>query len=130
MAAERKCRSAITLDAVNENSAWRYCHKAFLWELLPDNEMTLAAWGRCFGVSPRNAFALLSHIGEDLPGAIQIVPPENLDDIRKRGGVTGLSTAMPDHAFRLLVKAPGATQFTETGGKFSLAGAQPKNYTV
>jgi len=100
--------------------------RPFLWGLLPDNEMTLATWGRRFGVSPRNAFALLSHIGEDLQGAIQIVSPDNLDEIRKREGVTRLSTAMLDQAFRLLIKDPGATQFTETGGSFSLAGAQPK----
>lgn len=100
--------------------------RPFLWGLLPDNEMTLATWGRRFGVSPRNAFALLAHIGEDLQGAIQIVSPQNIDEIRKREGVTRLSTAMLDHAFRLLIRDPGATQFTETGGQFSLAGAQPK----
>ncbi len=100
--------------------------RPFLWGLLPDNEITLAAWGRRFGVSPRNAFALLAHIGEDLQGAIQIVSPENIDEMRNREGVTRLSTAILEHAFRQLTKDPGATQFTETGGQFSLAGAQPK----
>lgn len=100
--------------------------RPFLWGLLPDNELTLAAWGRRFGVSPRNAFALLSHIGEDLQGAIQIVPPATINDLRKREGVTRLSAAQLDNAFGLLTRDPGATQFTETGGQFSLAGAQPK----
>ncbi len=35
---------------------------AFLWGLLPDNELILEGWARRFGVSARNAFALLSHV--------------------------------------------------------------------
>ncbi|MEL7049115.1 MAG: HipA N-terminal domain-containing protein, partial [Pseudomonadota bacterium] len=100
--------------------------KPFLWGLLPDNEATLAAWGRRFGVSPRNAFALLKHVGEDLQGAIQIVPPENISHIRKREGITRLSSKTLNDAFQVLIRNPGATQFTEQGGQFSLAGAQPK----
>jgi serine/threonine-protein kinase HipA len=41
---------------------------AFLWGLLPDNSTVLDSWGRQFQVSPRNAFALLSHVGEDCAG--------------------------------------------------------------
>ncbi|MFV0298530.1 MAG: type II toxin-antitoxin system HipA family toxin [Hyphomicrobiaceae bacterium] len=100
--------------------------KPFLWGLLPDNEATLAAWGRRFGVSPRNAFALLGHIGEDLQGAVQLVPPEGLEILRKREGVTRLSPEALETAFRALMRDPGATQFSEEGGQFSLAGAQPK----
>src|SRR5690242_11828867 len=33
----------------------------FLWGLLPDNEEVLRRWGREFGVSARNCFALLTH---------------------------------------------------------------------
>lgn len=98
----------------------------FLWGLLPDNEATLASWGRRFGVSPRNAFALLTHIGEDLQGAIQLVPPEGLEALRSREGVTRLSRETLENALRNLMRDPGATQFTEHGGQFSLAGAQPK----
>ena len=45
----------------------------WLWGLLPDNEAFLARWGQRFHVSPRNAFALLAAVGEDCPGAIQLV---------------------------------------------------------
>ena len=45
----------------------------WLWGLLPDNEVILDRWGKRFHVSPRNAFALLAEIGEDCPGAIQLV---------------------------------------------------------
>lgn len=48
-----------------------------------DNDETLSQWGKRFGVSPRNPFALLSHTGEDLQGAIQIAPGK-VDDLEKR----------------------------------------------
>ena len=100
--------------------------RPFMWGLLPDSEVTLAAWGRRFGVSPRNPFGLLSHIGEDLQGAIQMVPPERVDSLRKREGVTRLSAKALADGFAELIRHPGATQFSEQGGQFSLAGAQPK----
>jgi serine/threonine-protein kinase HipA len=56
--------------------------EAFLWNLLPDNELVLARWAAKFQVSPRNVFALLSHVGEDCAGAVQFVTPERLDAIR------------------------------------------------
>ena len=51
------------------------------WRLLPDNEAILARWGRRFHVSPRNAFALLGAVGEDCPGAVQLVRPDRVDEI-------------------------------------------------
>ena len=98
----------------------------FLWGLLPDNDETLSQWGKRFGVSPRNPFALLSYIGEDLQGAIQIVPPDKIDDLKKREGVTLLTTEALARSFAELLRNPGATQFTPGGGQFSLAGAQRK----
>jgi serine/threonine-protein kinase HipA len=47
---------------------------AFLAGPLPDSEPTLERWGRLFGVSPRNPFALLAHVGMDAAGAVQILP--------------------------------------------------------
>jgi serine/threonine-protein kinase HipA len=40
----------------------------FLWGLLPDNPQTLEEWGRRFQVSPRNAFRIIRHVGEDCAG--------------------------------------------------------------
>lgn len=48
----------------------------FLWGLLPDNASILQSWGRRFQVSPRNAFALMTHVGEDCAGAVQFLRPE------------------------------------------------------
>ena len=48
----------------------------FLWGLLPDNQMVLDQWARRFHVSARNAFSLISVVGEDCAGAVQFVRPD------------------------------------------------------
>lgn len=101
---------------------------AFLWGLLPDNENVLARWGREFHVSSRNPFALLAHVGEDCAGAVQIVPPERLDEIAGPGPVRvdwlgHLEIAERLHALR---NDETAWSRADDGGRFSLAGAQPK----
>jgi HipA-like protein len=53
----------------------------FLWGLLPDNELVLDQWARKFQVSARNAFSLISAVGEDCAGAVQFVRPERLDAV-------------------------------------------------
>jgi serine/threonine-protein kinase HipA len=53
----------------------------FLWGLLPDNQMVLDQWARKFHVSARNAFSLISAVGEDCAGAVQFVRPERLEAI-------------------------------------------------
>ncbi|RXG86351.1 HipA N-terminal domain-containing protein [Bradyrhizobium zhanjiangense] len=60
----------------------------YLWNLLPDNDQTLQKWGQIYGVSPNSAFALLSKVGEDCAGAIQIVTDEWM--VRQRGFVRGV----------------------------------------
>src|SRR5262245_34213284 len=60
----------------------------FMWGLLPDNENTLRRWGTRFQISPHNPFALLAAIGEDCPGAVQIVPPDL--DLEERESVKWL----------------------------------------
>jgi serine/threonine-protein kinase HipA len=127
--AYRKCASAIPLSismplarAVHDDKSIR----PFMWGLLPENDDTLDNWGRRFGVSPRNPFALLTNVGEDLQGAIQMVPPEKLPELKKREGATLLSRETLAQRFDELMRDPGAVQFTQGGGQFSLAGAQRK----
>ncbi len=100
--------------------------RPFLWGLLPDSDETLHQWGKRFGVSPRNPFGILAHIGEDLQGAIQMVPPDRVDALKKREGITFLSRETLAKSFAKLIRDPGATQFVAGGGQFSLAGAQRK----
>ncbi|MEZ5852693.1 MAG: type II toxin-antitoxin system HipA family toxin [Hyphomicrobiaceae bacterium] len=125
----RRSSSAIPLSLSMPLVAPTHDNRAvapFLWGLLPDNDDTLNQWGRQFGVSPRNPFALITHVGEDLQGAVQIVPPEKVDDLKQREGITYLSREVLAGKFEELLRHPGATQFTADGGQFSLAGAQRK----
>jgi serine/threonine-protein kinase HipA len=102
--------------------------RAFLWGLLPDNELVLGRWATKFQVSARNVFALISHVGEDCAGAVQFVTPERLDAIRsgKEDKVEWLDE--PDIAKRLQIlrKDHAAWRLAHDTGQFSLAGAQPK----
>nr|PZN76871.1 MAG: type II toxin-antitoxin system HipA family toxin [Pseudomonadota bacterium] len=99
----------------------------YLWNLLPDNEETLRTWARNFGVK-KNAFALLSFTGEDLPGAAQIVKPERLEVLtaQQEPVVQWLDEAQI--AQRLRELRTDRTAWLQPGdvGYFSLAGAQPK----
>jgi serine/threonine-protein kinase HipA len=102
--------------------------QAFLWSLLPDNELVLDRWATKFQVSARNVFALISHVGEDCAGAVQFVTPDRLDATRsgKEDKVEWLDE--PDIAKRLQIlrKDHAAWRLPRDAGQFSLAGAQPK----
>lgn len=58
--------------------------RPYLFGLLPDDHRLRSAIGREFGVSGNNPFALLGHIGEDCPGAVQIIPTDKLDSVATR----------------------------------------------
>lgn len=113
-------------------AASRHPHKAvnaFLWGLLPDNTETLKRYARRFSVSENNAAALLTHLGADCPGALQLVPPERVDEFRdgsseieaewmSEGDIEAELTALRQTGLPL--------EHQDHGGQFSLAGAQPK----
>ena len=101
---------------------------AFLWGLLPDNAQTLSRWASHFKVSARNAFGLLSHIGEDCAGAVQFVPPDHVPALVQSDAedITWLSEKELGARLRLLRQDPSATRSANDHGQFSLAGAQPK----
>jgi serine/threonine-protein kinase HipA len=102
--------------------------EAFLWGLLPDNERVLARWGSKFQVSPRNVFALVSHVGQDCAGAVQFVTPERLDAIRggKEDKVDWLDEVDVAKRLKTLREDHAAWRLPRDTGQFSLAGAQPK----
>lgn len=105
---------------------------AFLWGLLPDNEVVLARWGQTFHVSPRNALALLSHVGEDCAGAVQFVRPDRLKAVLGAGpqDVVWLSDAEVAERLRALRADQAAWRSPRDTGQFSLAGAQPKTALI
>ena len=101
--------------------------ETYLWGLLPDNGYVLERWARKFQVSARNAFALISHVGEDCAGAMQFVRPERLDALKDgEGEVEWLSEADVAARLRTLRDDHAAWRLQRDVGQFSLAGAQPK----
>jgi serine/threonine-protein kinase HipA len=102
--------------------------QAFLWGLLPDNELVLSRWATKFQVSARNVFALISHVGEDCAGAVQFVRPERLDVIRsgREDKIEWLGEPELAKRLRILRDDHAAWRLPRDTGQFSLAGAQPK----
>lgn len=102
--------------------------RAYLEGLLPDSEGARQRWGREFGVSPRNAFALLEHVGRDAAGAVQILPPDApVADAQPRKSVIQW---LADDELGLIAEELATHQSDwdpgRFGGRWSLAGAQPK----
>ncbi len=102
--------------------------EAFLWGLLPDNLHILDRWGRRFRVSPRNAFALIAHVGEECAGAVQFLRPDRVKTVlgEARKTVQWLDTADVAERLRALRADQSAWRQPGDTGQFSLAGAQPK----
>lgn len=103
--------------------------EAFLWGLLPDNELVLRNWASRFQVSPRNAFALISRVGEDCAGAVQFVRPERIERLRTESAGAEVVWITPEDVaerLRTLKQDHSAWRAARDTGQFSLAGAQPK----
>lgn len=100
----------------------------YLWNLLPDNDQTLQKWGQIYGVSPKSAFALLSKVGEDCAGAIQIVTDEWMTaNANSPGEVQWIDDAeVGKRIERLREERTWTGRRDGDRGHFSLPGAQPK----
>lgn len=132
----RENPAAFPLSLSMPLSAAEHGHRAtsaFLWGLLPDNQGVITQWGRVYGVSATDVVGLLAHVGEDCAGAVQLVPPENVDRVLgtptrtdEKSSVEWLSE--DDIAVLLagLRRNPAAGRASPDQGQFSLAGAQPK----
>jgi serine/threonine-protein kinase HipA len=101
---------------------------AFLWGLLPDNQTILDRWAGKFHVSVRNAFALISEVGEDCAGAVQFVRPERVEACldAEAQPVERLDEHAVAERLQLLRADHSAWRTPRDTGQFSLAGAQPK----
>jgi serine/threonine-protein kinase HipA len=101
----------------------------FLWGLLADNTRVLERLAQRHQVSAGNVFRLLSHVGEDCAGAIQLVRPERLEQLSEPGTpkeVEWLSKDDVAERLKALRTDPSAGRMARDTGQFSLAGAQPK----
>lgn len=94
--------------------------------LLPDNDFILEAWGREYGVSPRNTFGLLARVGADVAGAAQFIVPDGLERLSRAGSVRWLKAAEVEERLAQLRNERFPWRRVEDPGYFSLAGAQPK----
>jgi len=88
----------------------------------------LARWAKNFQVSARNAFALISQVGENCAGAVQFVRPERVEAVLQTGGddIACLDEAGIAERLRALKSDHSAWRLAGAVGQFSLAGAQPK----
>jgi serine/threonine-protein kinase HipA len=102
--------------------------EAFLWGLLPDNELILQRWAKKYQVSARSAFALLSHVGQDCAGAVQFIPPERSEAVSSgsEDKIEWLDEHDMAERLRALRQDHAAWRMPRDTGQFSLAGAQPK----
>lgn len=127
----RDIRGAYPLSLSMPLAAIEHRHdeiSAYIWGLLPDNELVLDRWAKRFQVSPRNPFALIANVGEDCAGAVQFVRPERLDAVLEgeAGDVAWLEEPEIAARIRQLREDQSAWRRPGDTGQFSLAGAQPK----
>lgn len=127
----RKNPDAYPLSLSMPLSAKEHGHRqigSYIWGLLPDNELTLDRWGKQFQVSPRNPFALISHVGEDCAGAVQFVREARLGPLLENEEVEVEWIDQKEISTRLRSVLDDASYGRTAGdnGQFSLAGAQPK----
>ena len=102
--------------------------EAFIWGLLPDNELVLDRWAKKFQVSSRSPFALIANVGEDCAGAVQFVRPDRLEAVlgTPDAEIAWLTEADIAERLRQLRNDNSAWRRPGDSGQFSLAGAQPK----
>ncbi|GAB3198975.1 type II toxin-antitoxin system HipA family toxin [Nocardioides hungaricus] len=102
--------------------------RAYLDGLLPDSPSARQRWARQYNVSPGNPFALLLHVGRDAAGAVQVLPPEVAagDTLARDGDIEWLTD--DDFAAMAHDLAENGESWDpgRFGGRWSLAGAQPK----
>jgi len=103
---------------------------AYLWGLLPDNEIILDGWAKRFKVSARNPFGLLANVGEDCSGAVRFVTAERREKVARENEKRKEIAWLDEHAIaerlRGLHRDASAWREATDAGQFSLGGAQPK----
>jgi len=112
-------------------SSIAYPHKtvwSYLWNLLPENPNVLQRWARQYQVSAGNPFKLLAHVGADVPGAAQFIPPEQQAAFQteKRPHIEWLSDSELRERLRQLTDDFSAVRRPGDIGKMSLPGVQAK----
>jgi serine/threonine-protein kinase HipA len=126
-----KSEPSFSLSVSMPLGALTYPHKLispYLWNLLPENPNVLQRWAHQYHVSAANPFKLLTHVGADVPGAAQFIPPEQLDAIESEHAprIDWMSIADLQERLRQLRQDISAVRRPGDIGKLSLPGAQAK----
>jgi serine/threonine-protein kinase HipA len=107
----------------SQKSVWPY-----LWNLLPESPNVLQRWGQQYHVSAGNPFKLLVHVGADVPGAGQFIPPERRVEIQAERHPIIEWISIDELRERLIQLRDdiSAVRRPRDIGKISLPGAQAK----
>lgn len=108
-----------------------YSHKTvwpYLWNLLPESPNVLQRWAQQYHVSAGNPFRLLAHVGADVPGAAQFIPPERRAEIQSEQLPNIDWIGIDELRERLIQLRADISAVRRPGdrGKMSLPGAQAK----
>lgn len=100
--------------------------RPYLMGLLPDSADARLSLGRALGVPGGNPFALLSHMGLDCPGAVQLCAESSLSEVLGSEGTLRPITDA-EIAERLAAgRGPAAARWTTEHERWSLGGQQSK----
>ncbi len=100
----------------------------YLWNLLPENPNVLQRWAQQYHVSAGNPFRLLAHVGADVPGAAQFIPPERCAEFQSEQRLI-VEWIDEDELRERLIQLRAdisAVRRPQDIGKMSLPGAQAK----
>jgi serine/threonine-protein kinase HipA len=94
--------------------------------LLPDNGDIRRSIARQYQLGSATPFKIVGAVGEDLAGAVQMIPRSKMRRLTQRLGVTQISEKdLSDYLQSRRLQA-GVVQISSDAGQFSLAGAQVK----
>lgn len=100
---------------------------AWLWGLLPDNPDVLRRWAKEYDASISTPVSFLAtEIGLDCAGAVQFYYSEHAENHNRDSGVHLLEESEVEKRLAELQSDATSWLGRQTGGKFSLAGAQSK----
>lgn len=101
--------------------------RPYLQGLLPDDPNVRADIANRYSCLGENPFDLLSHIGLDCPGAVQLVPEGDASLVESRpGNLVELSGPDLENRLRLLREHASSPWDANHEGRWSLGGAQSK----
>lgn len=106
-----------------QKSVWPY-----LWNLLPESPNVLQRWAQQYHVSAGNPFKLLAHVGADVPGAAQFIPPDQRAEIQSEQHLVIEWINVDELRERLIQLRADISAVRRPGdpGRMSLPGAQAK----